>query len=67
MDFLAFLVPKLWPNFRKINYSRGIPTNPLGNSYKIWGLLAIIVAPETLESPSRALKTRIIAQNTNKL
>jgi len=30
MDVLAFLVPKLWPNFQKL--IREILTNPLGNS-----------------------------------
>jgi len=42
MGFLAFLVPKLWPNVRKL--IREIPTNPIGNSYKIWGRLAITLA-----------------------
>jgi len=34
MDFLVFPVPKLLPNFRKLN--REIPTNSLENLYKIW-------------------------------
>jgi len=36
MDFLAFLVQKLWQNKQKI--IRGIPTNSLENPYKIRGL-----------------------------
>ena len=64
MDFLAFLVQKLWQNMQKWIWE--IPTNPLGNSYKIWGLLDISLAPETLGSWSRALKTHITAWNPSK-
>ena len=59
MDSLAFLVQKLRHNKQKL--IRGIPTNSLGNSYKIWGLSAITLAPETPGSRSRALKTHITA------
>jgi len=45
MDFLAFLVQKLWQNKQKI--LRGIPTNSLGNTYKIRGLSAITWGPKT--------------------
>ena len=64
MDFLAFLVQKLRQN--KQNLIREIPTNPLGNSYNIWGLLAITLVPETLGVRSRALKTHITALNPKK-
>jgi len=33
MEFLAFLVQKLWPNVRK--FIRGIPSNSLGQGYSI--------------------------------
>jgi len=60
MDFLAFLVQKLWQNKQKI--IRGIPTNSLGNPCKIWGLMAALTwAPETLGSRSRPLKLHIPA------
>jgi len=61
MDFLAFLVPKLWQNNRKL--IREIPTNPLQN----WGLVAISSAPDTQGSRSRVLKTRTTAWNPHKL
>jgi len=48
MDFLAFLVQKLWQNKQKL--IREIPTNSLGNPYKIWGLLAPSWAPEMIGS-----------------
>ena len=54
MDFLAFLVQKLWKNKQKIIGE--IPTNSLGNPYKIWGLMALTWAPETVGSRSRPLK-----------
>ena len=59
MDFLAFLVQKLWQNKQKL--IREIPTNSLGNPYKIWGLLALTWAQETLGSQSRPLKLHIPA------
>jgi len=59
MNFLVFLVQKLRQNKQKL--IREIPTNLLGNSYKIWGILAITLAPETLGGRSRALKTHITA------
>jgi len=59
MDFLAFLVQKLWKNIQKI--IRGIPTSSLGNPYKIWGLMALTWAPETLGSRSRPLQLHIPA------
>jgi len=59
MDFLAFLVQKLWQNKQKI--IREIPTNSLGNPYKIRGLSAITWGPETLGSRSRSLKLHIPA------
>jgi len=40
MDFLAFLVQMLWQNKKKI--IKRIPTNSLGNPYKIRDLSAII-------------------------
>jgi len=39
MDFLAFLVQKLWPNFRILIMK--IPWNYSAMSSKIWGLLAL--------------------------
>jgi len=60
MDFLAFLVQKLWQNKQKI--IREIPTSSLGNPYKIWGLMALTWAPETLGSRSRPLKLHIPAK-----
>ena len=57
MDFLAFLVQKLWKNKQK--KIRGIPTNSLGNPYKIRGLSAITWGPETSGSHSRSLKLHI--------
>jgi len=51
IDFLVFLVQKLWQNKQKI--IRGIPTNSLGNPYKIRGLSAITWGPETPGSRSR--------------
>jgi len=65
MDFLAFLVQKSWPNFRK--FIRGIPSNFLGDYYKISGRLAITLAPETPGSRSRALKIHITAWNPTKV
>ena len=65
MDFLAFLVQKLWKNKQKI--ISGIPTNSLGNPYKIWCLMALTWAPETLGSRSRPLKLHIPAYNPTKL
>jgi len=59
MDFLAFLVQKLWPNFRKL--IREIHINPLGNSSNIWKSLSITFKLETLESRSRAQMIRIKA------
>jgi len=38
MDFLAFLVLKLWPKYCKL--IREIPTNPAGNFWNIWNFLA---------------------------
>ena len=59
MDFPAILVQKLWKNKQKI--IRGIPTNSLGNPYKMWGLMALTWAPETLGSRSWPLKLHIPA------
>jgi len=59
MDFLAFLFQKLWQNKQKIN--RGIPTNSLGNPYKIRGLSAITWGPVMLGSQFRPLKLHIPA------
>jgi len=39
----------------------GIPTNSLRNPYKIWGLMALTWAPETLGSRSRPRKLHIPA------
>jgi len=44
MDFLAFLVQKLWQNKQKI--IRRIPTNSLGNPYKIRGLSTIYLGDQ---------------------
>jgi len=38
-----------------------IPANPLGVSCHIWNIFVITFEPETLETQSRALKTRILA------
>jgi len=54
MDFLAFLVQKLWQNKQKL--IREIPENYSASSWINWGLLAITSAPETLGGRSRALK-----------
>ena len=51
-DFLAFLVTKLWPNFRKI--IKEIPTDPRENSWNIWNSFGITFEPEMLEKRSRA-------------
>jgi len=59
MDFLAFLVQKLWQNKQKI--IRGIPTNTLENPCNIRGLSAITWEPETPGSRSRPLKLHIPA------
>jgi len=59
MDFLKFLVQKLWPNFRIL--IREIPWNYSAMSSTIWGLLAPTWAPETLRSQSRPLKLHIPA------
>jgi len=59
MDFLAFLVEKLWQNKHK--FIRGILTNSFGISYKICGLLSITWAPATPGSRSRALQIHIPA------
>jgi len=58
MDFLAFLVPKLWPNFPKL--IREIP-HILAEIPEIFGFFGTTFEPETLASRSRALKIRIIA------
>ena len=65
MDFPAFLVQKLWRNKQKL--IRGIPTNSLGNPYRIRDLSAITWAPETPGSRSKPLKLHIPAQNTTKV
>jgi len=59
MDFLAFMVQTLWPNFRK--FIRRIPTNSLGISYNIRGLPAIAWAPVTPRNRSKALQIHIPA------
>jgi len=59
MNFLAYLVQKLWQNKQKI--IRGIPTNSLGNPYKIRGLSAIPWGPQTPGCRSRPLKFHIPA------
>jgi len=38
-----------------------IPANPLEVSCHIWNILGITCEPETLETQSRALQTRILA------
>ena len=59
MDFLAFLVQKLWQNKQKI--IRGSPPIPQGIPYKIRGLSAITWGPEMSGSRSRPLKLHIPA------
>ena len=54
MDFLAFLVQKLWQNKQKL--IREIPRNYSAMSSMIWDLLALTWAPETLGSRSRHLQ-----------
>ena len=58
MDFVAFLV-QLWQNKQKV--IREIPTNTLGNPYKIRGISAITYAPETTGRRSRPLQLHIPA------
>jgi len=65
MDFLAFLVQKLWQNKQKL--IMGIATNSLGNPYKIRGLSTITLAPERPGSRSRPLQLHIPAKNTTKV
>jgi len=64
MDFIAFLVQALWKNKQKL--IKGIPTNFLGNPYKIRGLSAIYLAPETPGSRSRRQQLHIPAKNPTK-
>ena len=64
IDFLAFLVKKSWQN--NIILIQETPANPLGNCL-FYVVLAITLAPEMLESQSRARKTHIIAWNPIKL
>jgi len=59
MDFLAILAQKLWQNKQKL--IREISVKYSAYSSINWGLLAITLAPETLGSPSRALKIHIPA------
>jgi len=59
MDILAFLVQTLWKNKQKL--IRGIPTNLLGNPYKIGDLSTLTWAPETPGSRSRPLQPHIPA------
>jgi len=65
MNFLAFLVQTLWQSKQK--KIRGIPTNSLGNPYKIRGLSAITWGPETPGSRSTPLKLHISTYNPTKL
>jgi len=59
MDFLAFLVQKLWQNKQKL--TREIPLTYSVMSSMILGLLALTWAPETLGSRSRPLQLHIPA------
>jgi len=59
MDFLAFLVQKLWQSKHKI--IMGILTISLGYPYKIRGLSAITWGPETPGSRSRPPQLHIPA------
>jgi len=54
---MDFVVQKLWPNFWIL--INEFSTNSLGDSNKISGLLASILARETPGSRSRALKIHI--------
>jgi len=59
MDFLVFLFQKLWQNKQKI--IRGVPTNSLGNPYKIRGPSAMTWGTEKPGSRSKPLKLHIPA------
>jgi len=59
MDFLAFLVDELYKNGRIFIWE--IPWKSLENSWHIWNIFGVTFEPETLETWSRALKTRILA------
>ena len=59
MDFLAFLVRKLWQNKQKL--IREILRNYSAMSAMIWGLLALTWSPETLGTRSRLLQLHIPA------
>jgi len=65
MDFLTFLVQKLWQNKQKLN--RETPINDSAYSSKNWGLLTITLAPETPGSQSRTLKTHYSLGSTQTL
>jgi len=59
MDFIAFLVQKLWSNVQKL--IREIPSNSLGDLHKISGLLSITLAPEPPGNKFWPLKTHVTA------
>jgi len=53
MDFLAFLVLKLWPKCCKLIVE--IPANPIVNSRNFWNFLAITLDPEMLKKSIKGL------------
>jgi len=59
MDILAFLAGNLWKKGRIL--TKETPANPLGDSWHIWNIFGITFEPETLETWSESLKTRILA------
>jgi len=65
MDFLAFLVQKLWQKKQKL--IREIHWTYSAMSSMIWGLLALTLASEMVRSRSRPLQLHIPAENTTKL
>ena len=65
IDFVVFLVPKLWPKVWKLIGE--ILAISCQKSFLCLEFFFITFEPEILESQSMALKTRIIAQNPIKL
>jgi len=62
MDFVAFLVPKLWPNFRKLLEKSTLP--PVGN---IWNFFGIAFELKTLKSIKRSKDPCSILQSNEAL
>jgi len=57
MDFLAFLVPKLWPKYCKL--IRGIPANPLGDPRNIWHYFGLRNIRKLIKGSKDSLYPRI--------